>query len=366
MRICMLNDNFYRGSGVTQAIRRIIQSPPFAGIDVHFVGCEKISGRKSLQEDNTFIPEGHYHFFPMMDAIHVLLPTLLRFGHWLRKMKFDAVHVHHRRLAVLANILEPVSGVPVVFTGHLTFPNAAWFREFSPKRVTGVSPSVVDYLRRATRATELSLVYNPYAFEHSDAPIHEMDLRRAVAIGRLDPVKGFGTLIEAWSRLKKNGIDAQLDIFGEGPLRDSLADQIDRHDLQHNIALRGFASDVSQRLPNYAFNILVSEREGFPNAVVEAAAFGRASLLNDVDGSRDALPPCLSLPNGLPFGDVEALTSTLERWFASPDLLQLDGRRFHDFLKSRCSPDIVGRQYLATYAGLVGKPSARLRHEVRN
>ena len=296
MRVCMLNDNFYRGSGITLAIRRIVQSPAFANIDVYLAGCEKIGGKKSLHEDTTFVPLNHYRFVPLMEGFTVSIPALIRFARWLRKMRFDVIHVHHRRLAVLANIVRPFSGVPVLFTGHLTFSEVAWFRELIPRRATGVSPSVVDYLRRATKATEVTLIYNPVEFEELEFLPRPNTVNRAVAIGRLDPVKGYDTLIEAWCLLKQSGISAQLDIFGEGSLREALSLKIQSLGLEHDLRLCGFASNVAQLLSGYSFNILVSQKEGFPNAVVEAAAHGIPTLLTDVDGSRDALPPGACTP----------------------------------------------------------------------
>jgi glycosyltransferase involved in cell wall biosynthesis len=353
VRICMLNDNFYRGSGITVAVRRIVNSPAFRDSDVYLAGAEKIAGKKSMQEDTTIVAANHYRCFPLMESGPGLLPTLYKFAKWVRPMRFDVIHVHHRRLAVLANMMTPLTQVPVIFTGHLTFPEAAWFKELAPRTVTGVSPSVVEYLRRCTKAVDIRLIHNPVDFTKEEVDPSRFHLQRAISVGRLDPIKGYDSLIEAWSILRQNGIDAKLDIYGEGSLRTSLLKLIEERGLKQNVSLCGFEPDVSQRFSNYAFNILVSEKEGFPNAVVEAAAHGIPTLLTDVDGSRDALPAHLVLPNGLAYGNVESLAKVLMEWFASPQLLQADGQRFHDYLKVRCSPDVVGQSYLDVYSSLL-------------
>jgi glycosyltransferase involved in cell wall biosynthesis len=359
VRICMLNDNFYRGSGVTLAIKRVMTSPSFQGIDVYLAGCEKIAGKKSTQEDTSIVSAERYSHFSMMEGDYRLFLALYRFGRWIREMRFDILHVHHRRLAVLANLMTPFTGVPVLFTGHLTFPDAAWFRFFAPRRATAVSPSVVEYLQRCTMAGEIRLIHNPVVFSDlgviDPATFHR---RRVVSVGRLDPVKAHGTLIDAWALLKQRGIHAELDIFGEGSLHASLKAQIVDRGLQHSVTLCGFVPNITERLSCYAFNVLVSQTEGFPNSVVEAAACGLPTLLTDVDGSRDALPGQLVLPNGVPFGDADALSHALAKWLTSPALLQEDGKRFHDYLKSRCSLEIVGERYLDVYLSLLGPRTA--------
>lgn len=275
--------------------------------------------------------------------------ALLRFAKWTREMRFDVIHAHHRRLAALANAVQPLSGVPVLYTSHSTFSNASWFRALSPRSVTGVSPSVVGYLHRCTRAIDISLIYNPYVFQESPPAQRSIGGYHAVTVGRLDPVKGHETLIEAWCLLKKRGSKAKLDIFGEGPLRAALKAKIEGNGLTEMVRLRGFEPDVIRRFSDYAFSILASQKEGFPNVVIEAAAQGLPTLLTDVDGSRDALPPNLRLPNCLPSGDAHALSDAIATWFESPKLVQEDGRSFHDYLKRLCAPDVIGKQYLAAY-----------------
>jgi glycosyltransferase involved in cell wall biosynthesis len=350
----MLNDNFYRASGITIAIQRIIKSPSFQAVDVYLAGCEKIAGQRSLQEDRSFVAADHYRCFPLMEGGVTLLRGLYSFGKWIEKMRFHVVHVHHRRLAALANLIRPFTNVPVLYTGHLTFPDSAWFRELAPRTVTGVSPSVVDYLRRCTRAVDFNLIHNPVDFPNLQVAPSTFYQRRVISVGRLEPVKGHDTLIEAWSLLKQKGIDARLDIFGEGSLRTALEAQIVDRRLEDSVSLCGFDSAIQERISDYAFNVLVSQKEGFPNVVVEAAARGIPTLLTDVDGSRDALPPQLALPNGLRYGDPHALSEALAQWLASPQLLQADGKRFYDDLKLRCSPRTVGERYLEVYLSLLG------------
>ena len=349
MRICILNDNFYRGSGITLVIQRLLGSSSFAGVDVFLAGCSAWEGRETVVDEAVLVPPDRYRHFSLMGGWAAVAPELLRFARWIRQTRCELIHVHHRRLAVYANLIRRLAGVPVLFTGHLTFPGAPWFRYLAPAWMTGVSPSVATYLKQHTRVKNLSVIYNPLRFEPPSSVARAVRSARVVSIGRLDPVKGHATLIEAWSHLQEAGIEAELDIYGEGPLRAPLTALISARGLDKQVRLRGFAPDVTKLLPSYAFNVLVSATEGFPNAVMEAASRGIPTLLNDVEGSRDTLPPGLALPNGLRHGDVRQLSTALAEWLRSPQQLIEDGERFYHHLQSLCCPETVGRSYVALY-----------------
>jgi glycosyltransferase involved in cell wall biosynthesis len=87
--------------------------------------------------------------------------------------------------------------------------------------------------------------------------------------------------------------------------------------------------------------------------VVEASATNTATLLTDVDGSRDTVPPDVTLPNKVKVGDVDALADHLAKWFADPEAAAGDGLAFRRFLMQRCSMDAVRDSYTQIYMRLV-------------
>ncbi len=355
MRVCILNDNFYRGSGITKVIQRLLQTDSFKNIEVYVAGCASLKDAAMLVEETQLVPQSHSRTFGLMAKGPGLFGAMFVFARWLRSTQCDLLHVHHRRLAVLAFLLRPFTGVPVLFTGHLTFAPALWFRWFSPNAATGVSPSVVRYIQQCTRARDVSLIYNPYEFDVAGLDAAWNRPLRVLSVGRLEPVKAHESLIRAWARLKQDGINVELDIYGEGPLRTSLETLILTNGLQSNVRLRGFADNIPERMGDYAFNVLVSEREGFPNSVVEAASKALPTLVTDVDGSRDTLPSELCLPNALPFGDAEALYQALRRWLANPLMIRQDGIRFFESLQKVCDPETIGHQYVTLYRRLASR-----------
>jgi glycosyltransferase involved in cell wall biosynthesis len=341
MRICMMNDNFYRSSGAAIAIRRISQA--LTDVDYCIAGCVETG----LSEDLSWVPPGRYERFDLKSSNPIrVMKELVRFKKWFRQKGCDLVHCHHRRVAVLLQ----TAGVPVLYTGQLAFEYATWFRWLRPRRMTAITPSVAKNLLETTGREALACIGNPAQFPEMAPEIELNKVKaRAVCVARLDPVKGHTNLLAAWKLLRDRGYEYQLDLVGEGSLRNELEAQAERDGTGGLIRFLGFTSNVSAVLENSLFAVLVSEMEGQGIVTLEAAAAGRPSLLTAVPGSIDLLPPDRTLKNGVQFGNVKELADALEEWFARPEEVREEGKRFFHFLKTSSDPVKIASEYREVY-----------------
>lgn len=101
-----------------------------------------------------------------------------------------------------------------------------------------------------------------------------LDTARAIAVGRLVPVKGFDLLIRAWARVAAERPNWQLDIWGEGPERARLQGLIDSQGLGHAVALRGATPEIEREMAAASMLVFPSLFEGFGMVLVEAMACG--------------------------------------------------------------------------------------------
>ena len=97
---------------------------------------------------------------------------------------------------------------------------------------------------------------------------------RIVAAGRLVEAKGFDLLIEAAELLSRQGSPVQMEIHGEGPLREALSRQIEAAGLSGRVSLPGHQPDAKALFERAHLCVVPSRREGFGNVVVEAMAAG--------------------------------------------------------------------------------------------
>jgi GalNAc-alpha-(1->4)-GalNAc-alpha-(1->3)-diNAcBac-PP-undecaprenol alpha-1,4-N-acetyl-D-galactosaminyltransferase len=98
--------------------------------------------------------------------------------------------------------------------------------------------------------------------------------KRLLAVGRLDPQKGFDLLIEAFVQLAHLFPAWELLILGEGPARRDLEARIAGHRLADRIHLPGRRPDPFPFYRGADLFVLSSRFEGFPGVLVEAMAMG--------------------------------------------------------------------------------------------
>lgn len=94
--------------------------------------------------------------------------------------------------------------------------------------------------------------------------------KKLVSVSGLNSSKNLFVLIDTLHILKKDGYELQLDILGDGPLKEDLQNKINFYNLQNNIHLRGFSNDVIQYLDNSSIFLHPADNEGFGIAVIEA------------------------------------------------------------------------------------------------
>lgn len=97
-----------------------------------------------------------------------------------------------------------------------------------------------------------------------------------IFIGNLVEGKGVFEAIDLIDALKEKGVDAELDIYGDGVLEGFLKAYIQKKELQNVIKLKGRKSleELKQAYKNAHFVVLLSKSEGWPKALAEGMWYG--------------------------------------------------------------------------------------------
>lgn len=155
----------------------------------------------------------------------------------------------------------------------------------------GARQSAIEYLSLVPSKTVT--IYNPILDD-----IHNVESRpkpslplKLVAAGRLTEAKDYPTMIEAVKRIVSvEGIECNLHVYGEGPLRSELELLISKNDLNEKVILKGFVKDLRSKLPEYDVFLLSSQWEGLSNVLVEALSVGLPIISTDCpSGPREIL-----------------------------------------------------------------------------
>jgi len=128
-----------------------------------------------------------------------------------------------------------------------------------------------------------------------------------VAMGRLDPQKGFDLLLHAFADLARRHPSARLTVWGEGRERAALEALRDRLGLADRVRFPGVTREPAAALGSADVFVLSSRYEGFPNVLGEAMALGRAVVATDCpSGPRDLVTDGID-GRLVPPGDAGAL-----------------------------------------------------------
>lgn len=113
---------------------------------------------------------------------------------------------------------------------------------------------------------------------------------QAIAVGRLDEVKGFMRLIRIWSKVLETS-DTVLKIVGDGEQRAALEAEISRLGLEDKVILTGSMSHeaVLAEMKRSLIYVMTSFTEGFPFVLIEAMSQGLPALAYDVRVGPEAI-----------------------------------------------------------------------------
>lgn len=239
-----------------------------------------------------------------------------------------------REPVVVCERIDPAAG-----------PNISWRRYVRPwlyrNRATEVVFQTAGVQERFSKKWKLrctNRVPNAVTKSFFDAEVKPGG-QLVIAVGRLHPQKGHDLLIDAWAKLGDRRGSWQLRIIGEGPLRQEYETMVSRLGVVSSVEIVGFRPDVISELQQASIAVLASRWEGFPNALVEMMALGRAVIASDLpEGCTELVA---SGQNGLLFDGTssEALAKALGKLIEDRDLRRILGENALN-IRTRYSEDI--------------------------
>ena len=115
------------------------------------------------------------------------------------------------------------------------------------------------------------------------------EITRLISIGRLEKVKGFERLIEAFAELIKETPNVELYLVGDGSERSGLERLIAEKKVGDKVKLLGFKSNPYPYLKSSDVFVCSSYAEGFSTVVTEALILGIPTVTTECAGMRELL-----------------------------------------------------------------------------
>lgn len=350
LRILLVVDGRYPSTGGAEMQARLLaRTFVAAGHDVRIL-VPRLDPSLPLEERIDGVPVLRLAY-PRVRLLGALF-LCARFCAWLwrHRERFDAIHVHMaKNLAAMAGLMRPRmrASLTVKISGAWEFDGGVLdpaLRGRPLYRLYNRWIARADAIQCVSRYTRERLVEAGYPPERCKLIPNAVDLSRFATtsrprppqptfayVGRLEPVKGVATLLEAW-RIAGLQDTARLLIAGDGSQRAALEAQA--APLGDSVRFLGEVRDVPAVLREATIYVQPSYREGLSNAVLEAMAAGLPVVASRISGNEDIIDEGVS---GLMVeaGDAAQLAAALRRLAADPDLARRLGEAARRMVERR-------------------------------
>jgi len=269
--------------------------------------------------------------FPFPIEIHILkkipywgkgIASAIEYNRVLKQVKPHAILAFLAPSLRVSLLCAKLQGVPII-TSLRVAPEFKSVIEKLEKRMLMACEGIVfqtkDVQECFSKKTIQKSVVIPNMLMDNNLPAPSNCIKKEiVGIGRLSEQKNFKLLIDAFSEI--NTGEYVLKIYGEGPLRDCLDNQIKHLKLENRVFLMGRVNRVVDYIKDSDIFVLSSDWEGMPNALMESMAMGLACVATDVStgGSRALID---NGNNGIlvPVGDKESMKKAMSMLISDED-----------------------------------------------
>ena len=234
-------------------------------------------------------------------------PKLIwRLRNWMKKRTINSVHTHHIGPLIYAGIASKFAGVKKRIhtehdVWHLSNRKRRLLQSILIKLTSPIMVADADIVAKTIKTywpnLQTQTIHNGIDTERFK-PGDSHNARSKLALptnvtlvgcsGRLEPVKGQKTLIDALARLPAN---IHLAVAGSGSCASELQNQAKELGLDKRVHFLGRIDDMPSFYQAIDLFCLPSQKEGMPLAPLEAQACGARAVVTNVGGSAEALCP---------------------------------------------------------------------------
>lgn len=228
-------------------------------------GCrykDKISSNVKIIEYKSY--DKRYNPFLYLEVFNVI-------------KNYDIVHTHGAKATQITYLLNKIYSFIHIATKH----NSRKGKIFNKiKNVISVSSEVAKTITHPSKVLYFGIQ------KSENLRFEKNDIFTILAVGRLDPIKGFDNLIKEVSKLD---FDFRLNIIGEGSQKEKLEKLISDNKLEKKVFLLGFKNNIPEYLASSHLQVISSLTEGLPLTLLEGIMNSPVIISTPVGGIVEVL-----------------------------------------------------------------------------
>lgn len=220
----------------------------------------------------------------MVKYIKLLTDTIKKNG------PYDAVHAHYDYQDFLAVIAARIAGVKTVvvhshttsFKKHRLFVNRLVFKLFGAVCVAcGEKAGNAFFGKNKYVVISNSMDAQKFMSASENADGEHKNKTVIGHLGRFVTTKNHEFIIELAKELKRQNVNVEFRLFGEGELREKIENLVKSYGLEDCVNFMGLTNDTVSAYKSFDIFILPSLFEGVPLTAVEAQLCGLKCLMSD-------------------------------------------------------------------------------------
>lgn len=267
-----------------------------------------------------------------------------------KEKNIQIIHAHMTHSIIVASILRILnSSLKIVYTSH-SLNIGSKIRElivWSLKSFRDVdivfSKDILKYFHKKNHR----VIPNGIKVDKYNLGLEKNQKFTFIAIGRLEIVKNHKFLIEMANELKDK-YDFEIQIVGDGYLRDELKELIQKYALEDKVKLLGLRNDIPKLLGQAHCLLMPSLWEGLPIVILEAGASGLPVISTPVG----SLPSLLNSENAY-LVELDNFKNKMIEVLDNYEDAKLKGKKLFEDIKLKYSIEAVIEAHEKIYKELV-------------
>jgi len=251
-------------------------------------------------------------------VIFSAIPELIKF---FNKHNFDTIIISGMEFVIPFYVAGLITKTKTKFIAweHVNFFAGPKFRlEWIGKRIA------IKYFKNIVTITKKD--FNQYINYKKNTPVYQIynvgkypartneynsNTKKIISVGYLAHIKGFDMLMDIARKVFDIYPEWSWDIYGEGTERLNLETKIKELNLENNVHLKGYSSDINNKYSEYSMFVLTSRQEGMGMVMIEAQKAGLPVISFDIPcGPSDIIVDGINGYLVKPF-DIEKMASKI-------------------------------------------------------
>ncbi|MCC6548001.1 glycosyltransferase [Candidatus Sumerlaeota bacterium] len=307
--------------GVQRMLFRSIEPLRAAGVVLEVV-CLKERGEMAPRFEEAGVPVHLVRFGSRLDPIGIwkLNRLIRRNGYHVAHSQMYAANAALNAAALLGFDAKVVNSYhsQTPFSGSSQLRFARWTAK-TPARVVAVSHVVKDAVAEAGIDRDaIRVIHNGVELPEDEPPPPLSPLGsplRAFWAGRFVKQKRVDLLVDIAAGCRRVGVPLLMSLIGEGPQLEKIKRRVEELNLVETVRFVPFQDDIVPHIREHEVYLSASDREGFPNTLLEVFAQGRGALVTKIAPNAEAIGES---------GAGKLISDDLEEWVNWLRVLQGD------------------------------------------